>query len=213
MAGDGRDVESELRAWLMVYTGMGVSGRDAQNLVAFLRNSGWREPQAERPFKRVPEPPRWGPAEVPAEGWPDEAGQFEAHDVGLADLDRWEEEARYEAWRLRPGVFNWPGAMRSLVVEVRRLRRLLGDGREAYHPSERPPNLQEAPAVPDKARLRALAEAVVAAEVAYQAAWDRQERSRLAWVSRGADAALDEAMGSGVELARTVLALLGDDDG
>ena len=56
------------------------------------------------------------------DGWPNEAGQFDAHKVTAADLERWEEWARVEAWRIKPGRFNWPGAMRNLIAEVRRLK-------------------------------------------------------------------------------------------
>lgn len=62
------------------------------------------------------------------EGWPDSAGQFDAHGVSDTDLARWEEEARQEAWRMPLGRFNWPGAMRSLIEEVRRVKRESGNG-------------------------------------------------------------------------------------
>jgi hypothetical protein len=55
-------------------------------------------------------------------GWPDSAGQFDIHPVTPADVDRWEEWARLEAWRIQLGRFNWPAAMRCLCAEVRRLR-------------------------------------------------------------------------------------------
>lgn len=41
---DDRDCASEIRAWLMAYSGMSVSRRDAENLVDFLKKSGWRAP-------------------------------------------------------------------------------------------------------------------------------------------------------------------------
>jgi hypothetical protein len=55
-------------------------------------------------------------------GWPKAAGQFDLHEVREDDLATWEEFARFEAWRLVPGHFNWPAAVRNLCAEVRRLR-------------------------------------------------------------------------------------------
>lgn len=60
----------------------------------------------------------------------------------------------------------------------------------------------------EPAKLKALAEAVVAAEIAYNAACDKQERRRLAVVSRDADAALEKALGTGIDSALIVLALI-----
>lgn len=42
---EDRDCVSELRAWLMTYSGMIVSRRDAENLVEFLVASGWKQPE------------------------------------------------------------------------------------------------------------------------------------------------------------------------
>lgn len=39
-----RNLPGELRAWLMTYTGYSVSGRDAENLIDFLKKTGWKEP-------------------------------------------------------------------------------------------------------------------------------------------------------------------------
>lgn len=39
-----RDPASEIRAWLMTYSGMNVSRYDAESLVDFLKKSGWKEP-------------------------------------------------------------------------------------------------------------------------------------------------------------------------
>ncbi len=42
---DDRDPASEIRVWLMTYSGMSVSRHDAESLVDFLVKSGWTRPR------------------------------------------------------------------------------------------------------------------------------------------------------------------------
>jgi hypothetical protein len=73
-----------------------------------------------------------GPQTTP-DGWPDEAGQFDVRDVTEDDLARWEEVARFWAWNLPAGRFNWPGAMRSLIAKVRKSTAEVEDAYDRGH--------------------------------------------------------------------------------